>query len=144
MKINITKKQYRHLLDLIYLGEWTMTASEEKKEQASEHEAVAQYIYSFAKDFGYDDLVSYEKSLGGYFPTRELEEKMDPIIDANDEEVFWLQLSGRLSERDVARQGGKLMTSEARLRALFEAEEKYEEEFSENGLANVVIKKDDK
>ena len=56
MKINFTKKQYKQLLDLVYLGEWTANSSKEADERNEEYSALFRYICSFAKEFGLDEL----------------------------------------------------------------------------------------
>jgi hypothetical protein len=74
MKINITKKQYKHLLELLYLGDWTANSSRVHDERIAEYDEVLQYFYSFSKDFGFDDVIPYDKSLDGYYPTKEYED----------------------------------------------------------------------
>jgi len=139
MKINFTKKQYKQLLDLVYLGEWTANASRNKDERIQEYEEIMQYVLSFAKNFGYDDIVDYDKSMDSYFPNREHEEEMDIHIDHNENVAFWHQLSRRLANRDVEKEG--IQDPEERLKRVFELEAKYEDEFVENGIENISIKK---
>ena len=141
MKINFTKKQYKHLLDVLYLGEWMANASKVEEERVTAYDELLQYVCSFAKDFGYEDIVAYDKTLDGYYPTRQLEEELEPLIKENNEDVFWLELSGRLAKRDAVKQGGKLMDPDTWLKKVFQEEEKYEEEFEQNGIENLVIKK---
>ncbi|WP_077623319.1 hypothetical protein [Sediminibacillus massiliensis] len=141
MKINFTKKQYKHLLDMLYLGDWLANSSKGKGDQVEEYEEMLQYVCSFAKSFGYDDIITFDKTFDKYYPTKQYEEELQPLIDENDDAVFWLQLSERLAKRDVAKQGEKLMDPNTRLKRIFEEEGKYETEFDQNGIENLVIKK---
>ncbi|MCM3756332.1 hypothetical protein M3197_02415 [Sporosarcina aquimarina] len=143
MKINFTKKQYKHLLDLVYLGEWTANSAKDYDERDSEYDAFFQYICSFAKDFGVQDLVPFDKEMDAHFPTQEYEQRLQPIIDENDNEVFWQELSSRLAKRDLAKEGKTYATQDEAMMKYFEVEGEYEKEFEENGLSNLELRKHD-
>ncbi|WP_262174215.1 hypothetical protein [Saccharococcus sp. Marseille-Q5394] len=142
MKINFTKKQFKTLLDLAYLGEWTANSIRPDDERFADYDELFQYICLHAKDMGYDDLVPYDRELNAYYPSKEYEEQLHPIIDDNDDYVFWEKLSGNLAKRDLDQEGGTFDTLDDRFLRLLEIEERYEKEFEENGLANLVIKED--
>ncbi|WEG13441.1 hypothetical protein PU629_03470 [Pullulanibacillus sp. KACC 23026] len=139
MKLNITNKQYKHLLDLIYLGEWTANSGRVDDDRIKVYDDLFNYFFSFANDFGYDDQVTYDKKLDAYFPTQEFEERLQPLIDFNDNEVFWNELPTRLAKRDIKQSGETFETTEDYLRKLFEIEGYYEDEFEENGLKNLRV-----
>ncbi|KUP05306.1 hypothetical protein Q73_13415 [Bacillus coahuilensis m2-6] len=69
MKMNSTKKQYKHSLDLLYLGEWSANSSKEGEDVNKEYDDFVQYVYSFAKDFSYNDIITYETKFDAYYPT---------------------------------------------------------------------------
>lgn len=142
MKINFTKKQFKTLLDLAYLGEWTANSIRAHDERFADYEELFQYICTYAKDMGYDDLVPYDQELNAYFPSKDYENQLHPIIDANDDYVFWENLSGHLAKRDLDREGGTFDTLDDRFLRLCEIEERYTKEFEENGLDNVMIKEE--
>jgi len=55
MKINITKKEYRLLLDILYLGDWMLTAHDDQETPEKEkYQDVIQKFYSYAKDSSLD------------------------------------------------------------------------------------------
>ncbi|WP_432357047.1 hypothetical protein [Sporosarcina sp. UB5] len=139
MKINFTKKQFKTLLDLAYLGEWMANSTRSDDDRFVDYEELFQYICSFAKDMGYEDLVPYDRELNAYFPTQEYETQLHPIIDNNDDYVFWEKLTANLAKRDLDREGAMYNTLDDRFRRLCEIEEQYEREFEENGLANLII-----
>lgn len=142
MKINFTKKQFKTLLDLVYLGEWLANSTRSHDDRFADYDELVQYIYSFAKEMGCEDLVTYDREINGFYPSNEYEEQLQPIIDNNDDYVFWEKLTANLAKRDLDREGGTFNSLDDRFRRLCEIEEKYEIEFEENGLANVVIKED--
>ncbi|AXH99121.1 hypothetical protein DV702_04845 [Sporosarcina sp. PTS2304] len=142
MKINFTKKQFKHLLDLVHLGEWTANSSRNPEQLIKEYEELYQYINSFAKDFGYDDIITFERDHNEYYPTQAYENQLQPIIDVNDNDVFWNELSSRLAERDLANEAVVPRDKDERFKRLLEIEERYEEEFEENGLARLVVRED--
>ncbi len=141
MKINITKKQYKQLLDLAYLGEWQANSARLVQDRITELDDIVQYIYSFAKDFGFDDQIEYEKKYDTYFPTAEFEERLQPIIDHNDNDVFWNELVNRLAKRDIKESEETFESNDAYVRKLFELEGRYEEEFEEHALKKLRIQK---
>ena len=92
MKINFTKKEYRLLLEFMYLGDWMMSSQldEVKYTEDNEHNALYQKIFSHAKEMGFEDLVEHSPADNMYFETRIFEELMDETyVDPYDEECFW-------------------------------------------------------
>jgi L-rhamnose mutarotase len=149
MKIELSKEEYRSLLDLLYLGEWLLDAHDEVKDSEKQrYEDVIQKVYSYAKEADCENLIEYAEDMKQYFPTREYEDTSmcHQYIDEYDDESFWYELMSRLIERDIQqmiREGVIIapMTGEERLRIGYPIETKYQDEFEENGLDNVVIRK---
>jgi hypothetical protein len=141
MKIELTKQQYRSLIELLFLGDWlvnaTRTGAEDDK-RISKYEEVQQLIYSYGKDFEADDFLI--EKYGQLFTTMEFEEPLMPLVDEYDDYTFWEQLSLRLAERDLQREivPVRKLKEEHMLRK-YELEEMYQEEFEENGLRNLVV-----
>lgn len=125
---------------MAHLGEWTANSSKVHGERHEEYDELFQYICSFAKDFGYDDIIKYEKTLAGYYPTLEFEEHLQPLIDDNDNDVFWNQLSMRLAKRDMKKREDKFQSKDDYMKKMIEIEGQYEDEFENNGLENIMIK----
>ncbi|UTR12081.1 hypothetical protein MM300_07250 [Evansella sp. LMS18] len=144
MKINFTKKQYKQLIDLAYLGEWTANSSKTGSDRSEEFGEMLQYILSFAKEFGYDDIVTLDKRSGNYYLTGDYEESLHYLIQENDDDVFWSQLSSRFAEKELLNSGEEFDNPDDRVRRFWEIEEKYEEEFDNNGIKNLVVRGKDK
>ncbi|MFP3983896.1 MAG: hypothetical protein ACLFV2_09435 [Desulfurivibrionaceae bacterium] len=150
MKIHLTKKEYRLLLDILSISDWVMTSRKKGGEnpKAKPYEDLEQKLLAYAKDFGFKNLVSYHKASGRYLPTVEYEEMGTDhaFIDEFEEEVFWDELAYRLAQRDLLEEKGVVEAKEMDpLERLTEEEEKaaqYDEEFVENGIKKLQIVKE--
>ncbi|WP_295624101.1 hypothetical protein [uncultured Nitrosomonas sp.] len=148
MKINITKKEYRLLLDVLYLGDWMLTAhDQEELPEKEKYQDVIQKFYSYAEEMGYGNLIEADKESNKYYETREYEDtsKVSEIIENYDNATFWDELVSGLAMRDAKETEGidaiKKMSPEKRIELLHSLEEKYHEEFMANDLTNLKIKK---
>lgn len=143
MKINLTKKQYRNLIDLIYLGDF-MVNGIRTDDKVKEYDELREYIYSFAKQMGQDDIIEHDKERNKYFETREYEMgKVEGYIKDYDNEVFWTELETRLADRDLERTEkltGKVSDPDLRLKEYWTREDEYNREFAHNGLNNVEVR----
>lgn len=146
MKLHLTKKEYRCLLDLVSIAEWIMNSySSGDTPKSVPHEQIEQKILSHAKDFGFENLITYSKEHDKYFQTREYDDADTymPFIDEFEEESFWDKLCLRLAQRDLLQEMGADAIDEmepiSRLLKEDEIAEKYDEEFRANGLKNLVI-----
>jgi len=148
MKINFTKKEYRLLLDILYLGEWVLTAhDQEVVPEKEKYQDVIQKFYSYAEEMGYGNLIEADKALNKYYETREYEDTsaVNEIIENYNNAEFWEELVPRLAMRDAEETEGNeainKMSPEERIRLLHPLEKKYHEEFMANDLTNLKIKK---
>ncbi len=146
MKINFTKNEYRLLLDIIYLGQWMIEAHKSGDlDDDDEYEMLVQKIYSFSREMGCDDLVVPEKKLNKFYPSRLYEEEsgIHDIIDQYNDDTFWDELVNRLAERDARTDAEasnqEISSVEAFLKLSAPHESRYADEFSENGLENLII-----
>ncbi|PIC62622.1 hypothetical protein CSV79_16065 [Sporosarcina sp. P13] len=80
--------------------------------------------------------------LYGSFPTQEYENQLQSIIDANDNEVFWNELSSHLVKKDLVKEAVVPRDANGQFRRLMEIRERYVDEFGENGLARLVVGKE--
>lgn len=85
MKIHFTKKEYRQLLDVVFLGDWL--ASAQREDDASPYEGIREKIYAYAKEFGFEDLIEYDKDAKKHFETGAFEDQgvMELIDQYNDQ-----------------------------------------------------------
>ncbi len=123
MNVEISKQEYRDLLDILSMADWVMTAHNSGKDGRTEsYERLIQKFYSLAKD-----------------TSRSWE-----FIDEFTEDAFWDELTHRMTERDMARQAGGY----EQLRSLSREEwsaleapihERYSEEFYRSGIERLEI-----
>ncbi len=111
MKINITKKEYKTLLEILEIADWILHAhkTDEPPEDTKPYRELEQKVFALSKDFGYDHLITFDKELQTYFPTSEFEDTspgMDYIEDFENES-FWEDLIARFVERDLIREMGE-------------------------------------
>lgn len=146
MKINFTKKQYKTFLEILEIADWVLHAHDSDRVETKKYRDFEQLVFSFAKDFGFENLVEYDEELGAHFPTREFEETspgMDFITEFEND-TFWNEFVQRLAERDLVRQYGrerlKDMNGMELARRENQIEKRYAEEFFKNGLENVTFR----
>ncbi len=147
MKINITKKEYKSLLDILSIADWILNAHKIGDDpETEEYGKLEQKFNSYAEDMGYDNLVTYDTKLKKFFPTKEFEEtsKFREFIDEFENATFWDELLRRLVERDLIKQEGGVknvmnMNFRERLEKEEPLEKMYATEFEANGLDNIRI-----
>ena len=91
---------------------------------------------------GFENLITYDKNLGGYYATFEYEESEHmKYIEEFEDDVFWEALPHRLAVRDLVSQVGEKgyteMEFEKRATKLVELEAFYYEELEVNGIDNL-------
>ncbi|MFI5346600.1 MAG: hypothetical protein ACHQ51_09525 [Elusimicrobiota bacterium] len=142
VQITLTKDQYRTLVEMVNCGEWMINAT--RVNRIKKYEKLEQYIYSFTKQAGLEDCIDYDDEFKMYFPLKDFEETtLLPLRDEYDQETFWDELIDQLGSRDLIKQYGvdgyAKLTNEERFAARGRVEEKYGEEFEENGVENLVL-----
>ena len=146
MKINLTKKEYRLLLDLIYIGDWILHAHREEEPRDTEsYRMLVQKVYGLAKEMDCGELIEPDEERNEYFPTRKYEESSGvfEFIEAYEDMSFWRELTDRLVERDIQEEvgvaGRERMSPEAFYTLASPMAAKYENEFAKRGLENVRL-----
>lgn len=147
MKIDLTKKEYRDLLDILYVANWVFSAHKVEDDPRIERfDQLEQKFLALSKQMKFENLVEYDAALDTYFPTREYEETSaaHTFISEYDNDSFWDELTSRLAQRDLLKQMGgpeKMVDLPKRemLEKLFQLEEIYGDEFTQNGLENLQL-----
>ena len=142
MKINFTKIQFRLLLEIVYAGDMVINGCRLPDEDIKKYKDIQQYIYSFAKDFGYDNLIEHSREYDMFFETKEFDESpINDLIDEYDNNMFWTLLASNLAERDIAKklEGQEDVAHMEALGMVLGREEEYSDEFYKNGLDNVKV-----
>lgn len=143
MTIEFTRDQYRALVQLVHLGDWLAHARKPKPDR-KDLRAVEQYVLSRAEEFGAGDIVEEDKD--ELFLSRKMEESLDPLITAYDEDAFWTRLVESLAERDLAAEHGEKgvgrLSDEEYDQQFDERAAVYEDEFREFGVDRLQIVED--
>ncbi|MCA1029661.1 hypothetical protein LCL95_01285 [Bacillus timonensis] len=140
MKINLTKKQYKLLCEMIFNSQWMMEESDDKdkKDQMDELE---QYLFSFAKDFKLED-VKYYSNMNYYSIEPDLESVLLRPIGEYEERVFFDKLAFHMAQKDLKAESQlRALTQEEQFDRLCDIEETYHEELAKNGVENVYVSK---
>ena len=151
INIELTKAQFLALLKAVYLGNWMANANRDGSQENPHkegYEAIEDFIFSHAKQFGFSEYVDDEDATEGkFFPTRKFEEETDvhELHEEYDEETFWDELIDRLGERDFYRHYSKdeiqKMSRDERFEKLYEFIDKWVEEINKNGIERLKINK---
>ena len=147
MKIELSTQEYRDLLDILHVADVVLSGHRREEDSRSgRHRALIQKFYALAQGEGLDGLFSYNSSTQKYVPTGEFEENTlaHAVIDEFGDHIFWDELISRLSARDVAQMTGGMerlhtMSDSNRQHLEVPMRQRYIEEFSENGIANLEV-----
>jgi hypothetical protein len=147
MNIDISKEEYRHLLDVLQMAEWVMHAHETETGPNTEpYDKVIQKFYALAKDMGQEHMVEYDLKLKKFFLSREFGQTSPSgeLIDEFTDETFWDELIHRLMDRDIARTvGGYDQLDALNMTERFVHEgpimARYIQEFDDHGLDRLEI-----
>lgn len=144
MKINFTKKEYAALVEMILTADWVIHAHEtEPTDETKPYADLRKKVLSYHKEMGMEEAFQYVAEDDEYYETADYEMNSPhmALIDEFSETSFWETLATRLAQRDLAAQEAigtaEPLPPEERVTKLWEIEERYQEELSENGLANI-------
>ncbi len=107
MNIDLTEKEYRLLLDFMFMANWMVESHHpDGRADVQEYDMLLQKLYSFAPEMGCAELVHADRETNKYLPTRHYEEitKAFELIEEYNDDTFWDALISRLAERDVYEQ----------------------------------------
>ncbi len=144
MKINFTKREYRILLEIIFLADWMLHAHKADRTKDS-YRDLEQKIMSSAGEFGCEDWVEYVEELDEYVLTTAFDEAdtLRGCIEDYDEATFWNELISKLAARDILRRHSEeelaQMTGKERVTLYGKVEDSYADEFEINGLNRIKI-----
>jgi len=147
MKIHLTKKEYKALLDMLYITHAVLHGFHmDTREETLKYWELEQKLYSFTKGFDAEDLVSYDNKYQEYMPTRKFDDETPAKkhLEEYDKEVFWDELIESLAKRDLIEKHGpeimqQILKDEAVFNELRNYKIKYSEEFEKNGIKNLLL-----
>lgn len=132
MKIELTTKQYRRLLDIVYIGNWILNSAR-GNDRIPDFDEVESKIFSYCKEM---DMNALTENVDGHFvPSQAFSEGgiHEAIMDYEDA-VFYGILAEELAHRDLYFEENPLDSL-----ALAARTQSYISEFEANGLNNVSV-----
>ncbi len=133
MDIQLTMKEFRHLLDLVYIGNWILNSTR-GNDRFEDYDLVQEKIFALAAQNGLPELA--QTYLGRVFPSRAYEEGgiHDAIADYEDA-VFFDILAEELARRDMTEE--HLNPND--INELTARMDTYMSEFEANGIENISL-----
>lgn len=135
--LSFTKGQYRRLLDMVYLGNTMLSASEKYNEEACNQ--VESVVFSKVAQIGRPQYAENIEDYGGWMPTREYEQKgVIASMEEYDDAMFWENLIHKLALKDVA-QFADVNNPDILFSAIDQRMEQYREYFDEHGFSKIKV-----
>ena len=133
MQIELTEKEFRRLLDMVYIGNWILNSCRDD-DRFEDYDDLEEKLFSLCPEHGMRTLS--QRWRGHTYPSRAFEEGgiHEAIADYEDA-VFFDILAEELARRDL----GLEDSDPEDLSALSARMEEYLDEFDRNGLDTVTV-----
>ena len=133
MNIDLTGKEFRSLLDMVYIGNWILNSTR-TTDRFEDYDLVQEKLFSLCAKNGMPSLV--QTWHGHVFPSRAYEDGgiHEAIADYEDA-VFFDILAEELARRDMISDG----LDDTDTEALALRMDEYMSEFEKNGIANLRL-----
>ena len=133
MNIELSKKQLRRLLDLVYIGNWVLNSTR-GEDRIKDYDEVESLLFAKAREEGMSILA--EDYLGEVIPSRAFAEGgiHEAIMDYENN-VFFEILAEDLARRDM----DDVPIDESNYDELTRRIDAYIDEFERNGTDNIVV-----
>ena len=133
MIIELTAKEFRRLLDMVYVGDWVLNSCRED-DRFEDYDLLQEKLFSLCFSSGMPALA--EKWRGHTFPSRAFEEGgIHQAIADYEDAIFFDILAEELARRDL----GLENTDPEDFAPLTTRMEEYLAEFERNGLNSINI-----
>ena len=137
MNIELTKQQFRYLLDLVYIGNWVINSTREN-DRIKEYDQVESLIFSHCLEQKMSKLVELYR--GELIPSRAFADGgIHNAIEHYEDIMFYEILAEELALKDM---DGEPLTGE-NYTALMERIDEYLSEFSLHGTDNLTVDLDE-
>ena len=137
MELNMTEKQFRRLLDLVYIGNWVVNSTR-GDDRIKEYDQVESLVFSHCLRHKMSKLV--ELYQGELIPSRAFADGgIHEAIENYEDIVFYEILAEELALKDM---DGEPLTRE-NYSALMERIDAYMAEFSQHGTDNISVDLDE-
>ncbi|MBE6969945.1 MAG: hypothetical protein E7442_07520 [Ruminococcaceae bacterium] len=133
MTIELTEKEFRRLLDMVYIGNWILNSCRDN-DRFEDYDLLEEKLFALCPEHGMRSLV--QRWRGRSYPSRAFEEGgiHEAIADYEDA-VFYDILAEELSRRDMDAE----RIPQEDMDELSRRMEEYYTEFEENGIENIKV-----
>jgi hypothetical protein len=133
MTVELTNKEYRRLLDMVYIGNWILNSAR-GNDRFEDYDQVQEKLFRLCPQAGMPTLM--ETWQGKAFPSRAFQEGgiHEAIADYEDA-VFFDILAEELARRDMEGEG----IDTADETELVDRMEEYYQEFEQHGIDNLTV-----
>jgi len=133
MTVDLTEKEFRRLLDMVYIGNWILNSAR-GEDRFEDYDLLQEKLFALSSQCGMKSLA--ERWYGHVMPSKAFEEGgiHEAIADYEDA-VFFDILAEELSRRDMEREGID-PNDETELSARVEV---YFSEFEAHGIDNIEV-----
>ena len=133
MNIELTEKEFRRLLDMVYVGNWVLNSIRDN-DRFEDYDELEEKLFSLCPSLDMKSLV--QRWRGHYYPSRAYEEGgiHEAIADYEDA-VFFDILAEELARRDMDSEH----LNPDDLNELNSRMEEYISEFEKNGIDNIKV-----
>ena len=138
MELKMTEKQFRRLLDLVYIGNWVLNSTR-GDDRIKEYDQVESLVFAHCLDHGMAPLA--ELYQGELIPSRAFADGgIHEAIEQYEDTIFYELLAEELALRDL---DGQPLTRE-NYEALMARIDAYLSEFDEHGTDRVTVDLDER
>ncbi|MGN1003110.1 MAG: hypothetical protein ACI4PC_10115 [Oscillospiraceae bacterium] len=133
MNIELSDKEFRRLLDLVYIGNWILNSTR-GEDRFEDYDLLQEKLFALCAKNGMRPLV--ESYMGHYFPSKAYEEGgiHEAIADYEDA-IFFDILAEELARRDMSEEN----VSPDDIGELTARMDDYMDEFEKNGIDNLTV-----
>ena len=133
MQIDLSKKEFRRLLDMVYIGNWILNSTR-GDDRFADYDDLESKLFALCRQNGMDALV--ERWHGEDVPSKAFSDGgiHEAIMDYEDT-VFYEILAEELARRDL----GCLDSEPADYTELNARMDEYMDEFEKSGVENLVL-----
>ena len=133
MQIELTEKEFRRLLDMVYIGNWILNSCRDN-DRFEDYDLLEEKLFALCPEHGMRSLV--QRWRGRSYPSRAFEEGgiHEAIADYEDA-VFYDILAEELSRRGMDAE----RIPQEDMDELSRRMEEYYTEFEENGIDNIKV-----
>ena len=130
MQLELSKKEFRRLLDMVYIGNWILNSTR-GDDRIADYDQVESKLFALCRENGMPSLV--ERWNGEDVPSRAFSDGgiHEAIADYEDT-VFYEILAEELARRDLGEDCDDLAALTSRM-------DEYMDEFEANGVENLTL-----